>query len=138
MHAEAFTYTRQTLGYPAPTFLGSRSALAGPGEVPHRLGDAVIPGGALFLGSTPEQPFVFDNERWAQSVEVKPFAIARTAITNGEFRAFVEDGGYRRSELWTEEGWWWRNSAGAEHPVYWRPDGGGWLRRNFDRWGPLE
>ncbi|MDQ6653969.1 MAG: SUMF1/EgtB/PvdO family nonheme iron enzyme, partial [Acidobacteriota bacterium] len=63
----------------------------------------------------------------------------KTAVTNAEFRHFVEDAGYRRSEFWTATGWQWRRSAGAEHPVYWRYEGNGrWLRRNFDEWVALE
>jgi iron(II)-dependent oxidoreductase len=65
--------------------------------------------------------------------------MARTAVTNGEFGAFLEGGGYRRREFWTEEGWRWRERAGAEHPVYWKRQAGGrYLRRNFDTWVPLE
>jgi iron(II)-dependent oxidoreductase len=104
-----------------------------------RLGDAQIPGGGFLLGSKPGAQFVFDNEMWAHLVEAKPFAISRTAVTNAEFASFVDDGGYRRREFWDEQGWQWREIAGAEHPVYWRPlDGGRWLRRNFDQWLPLE
>jgi iron(II)-dependent oxidoreductase len=91
------------------------------------------------LGSSPDEGFVFDNEQWAHEVGIAGFAISKTALTNGEFKNFVEDAGYRRSELWTLEGWQWRSSARAEHPVYWRRDGSGrWLRRNFDKWVPLE
>ena len=40
--------------------------------------------------------FVFDNEKWAHPVHVKPFVIARTAVTQSEFAAFVDDEGYGR------------------------------------------
>src|SRR2546422_798122 len=43
-----------------------------------------------------------------------------------------------RRELWSEEGWRWREEAGAVHPVYWQRQASGWWRRDFDRWGPLE
>jgi iron(II)-dependent oxidoreductase len=70
---------------------------------------------------------------------MQPFAIARAAVTQAEFLAFVEDRGYFRQELWTREGWEWRESKQAEHPVYWRKEAPGkWLRRNFDRWVRLE
>jgi iron(II)-dependent oxidoreductase len=60
-------------------------------------------------------------------------------VTNGEFKQFVEDNGYSRSELWTTYGWRWRCGANAEHPVYWCGEGnGGWLRRNFDEWVALD
>jgi gamma-glutamyl hercynylcysteine S-oxide synthase len=149
MHAEAITYTRQTLGYPAPK-IGIRSSELGKTDEPSRSpdqetrnpkGDAEIPGGTFLLGTTPDTSttFVFDNEQWAHAVTLPPFRMARTAVSNGEFVAFVEDGGYRRREHWTEEGWRWREDAGAEHPVYWQKQGDGrWLRRNFDEWVPME
>jgi iron(II)-dependent oxidoreductase len=60
-------------------------------------------------------------------------------VTQAEFAAFVEDDGYGRQALWCPEGWRWRESSQAQHPVYWRraPDRG-WQRRHFDRWVPLE
>ena len=136
MHGEAFAYTRQTLGYPAPPPTA--------GEVPRGLdagplaGDAEVPGGAFELGSAGGEPFVFDNEKWAHPVEVAPFAIARAPVTQEQFAAFVEDGGYSRGEVWSEDGWTWRTRVAAEHPVYWRRGAGGWERRDFDRWVRLE
>ncbi len=150
MHAEAITYTRQTLGYSPPKIStakggshGRVSSAASKGDSAGRsgrlLGDAEIPGGTFLLGSAPDRTFVFDNEQWAHPVSVEPFRMARTAVSNAEFVAFVEDGGYKRRELWTEEGWRWREGAGADHPVYWqRQAGGRWMRRNFDTWVPLE
>jgi len=101
--------------------------------------DAEIPGGKFILGSDHDQGFVFDNELLAHEVEIAPFAICKTAVTNGEFKHFVEDSGYRRSELWTAEGWQWLTAVRAEHPVYWRREGNDrWLRRNFDEWVSLD
>jgi iron(II)-dependent oxidoreductase len=140
MHAEAFTYTRQTLGYAPPRFSDRLQASGGAvpegGPLP---GDVPVPGGAFTLGATGEEPFVFDNEKWAHPVRVEPFSIARAPVTQAEYAAFVEDGGYRRQELWSEEGWSWREGEGAGGPLYWRrSEDGGWLRRHFDRWTPLE
>jgi iron(II)-dependent oxidoreductase len=72
-------------------------------------------------------------------VEVRPFRIARRAVSNGEYAAFVDDGGYRRPELWDAEGWQWRSAAGLDQPVYWRRTGsnGGWEHRRFDGWEAL-
>lgn len=136
MHGEAFTYTRQTLGYPTPILAASK---AGPqnweaGPLP---GDVEVPGGTFRLGATPDEPFVFDNEKWAHSVEVAPFRIARAPVTNAEFAAFVLDGGYARREFWRDEGWAWRSREGAEHPVYWVRDGAKLKERRFDRILPL-
>ena len=137
MHTEAFTYTRQTHGWSAPVFSGLKPASSG--EAGPLRGDVEIPGGRFLLGGIREEPFVFDNEKWAHLVEVRPFAIARAAVTQSEFLEFVEGQGYRRKELWSEPGWAWRESRGAEHPVYWKREAAGrWLRRNFDQWVPLE
>ena len=131
MHGEAFTYMRQTLGYAAPKIEGPAPADPDSGPYP---GDADIPGGTFRLGGESSDPFVFDNEKWAHEVTLAPFRIARAPVTNAEFRAFVEDGGYRRSELWSTDGWVWRTVEIAEHPVYWRRDGQrNWRVRTFDR-----
>jgi iron(II)-dependent oxidoreductase len=134
MHTEAFTYTRQTLAYPAPAIGVERDPAWAAGGL---AGDVAVPGGTFLLGADPEDGFCFDNEKWAHPVEVAPFRIARAAVTNGEYAAFVEDGGYRRPELWEEDGWRWRTAAGLEHPVYWRPAGDAWEVRRFDAWQPL-
>ena len=133
MHCEAFTYTRQTLGYPAPPEMRV-SAVEEGGAL---RGDAEIPGGTLMLGAGTEDGFVFDNEKWAHPVPIAPFRLARAAVTNAEFLAFVEDGGYHRNALWSGEGWSWRVACGAEAPVYWRKDGADWLCREYDQWQRL-
>ena len=137
MHTEAFTYTRQTHGWPAPSFVEDATRESnGAGPLP---GDVSLPGGCFLLGAEPDGSFVFDNEKWAHPVEIAPFQIARAAVTQAEFAAFVEDGGYRRRELWDDAGWQWRVAVSAEQPAYWRKDGSGeWLRRRFDQWLPLE
>jgi iron(II)-dependent oxidoreductase len=138
MHTEAFTYTRQTLGYPAP-FVGAAFKLAAASEAGPMPGEVEIPGGTFLLGAAADEPFVFDNEKWEHAVEVRPFAIARAPTTQAEFAAFVEDDGYSRECLWSGEGWRWRHQAEASHPVYWRREAPGrWWRRDFDRWVPLE
>jgi iron(II)-dependent oxidoreductase len=82
---------------------------------------------------------VFDNEKWAHRVEIRPFAMARAPVTQQEFAAFVDDGGYRQSRFWSELGWRWRQEANAQHPLYWRRQASGrWWRRDFDHWLPLE
>ena len=138
MHDEAMTYTRQTLGYSAPRlWIVPRDVERAPGgPLP---GDADVPGGVFRLGATAAEPFVFDNEKWAHEVSLRAFALARAPVTQAEFADFVDDGGYRRRECWSAAGWAWREREGAEHPVYWRAEARGrWLRRDFDRWVPLE
>jgi iron(II)-dependent oxidoreductase len=136
-HIEALTYTRQTLGYSAPAPQGAAGD-GGPGKGGPWPGDVVVPGGRFLLGALRSEPFVFDNEKWAHPCELLPFAISRAPVTQAEFAAFAEEGGYRRRELWGDEGWSWRAATGAEAPAYWRQAGRGWERRHFEQWVPLE
>ena len=134
MHSEAFTYTRQTLGYPAPRVENAALPLSVCTSAP---GDAEISGGDLMLGAAPDSGFVFDNEKWAHPIRIEPFRMARTCVSNGELLAFVQDRGYARRGLWSAEGWRWRESEGASHPAYWREEAGGWHVRRYDAWEPL-
>src|SRR5882762_9856804 len=123
MHAEAFHYTRQTLGYADPLDRGS----PGKGALD---GDVELPGGEFLLGAARNSGFHFDNEKWAHRVELKPFRIARTPVTNSQFLEFVRDGGYRRRDLWSPEGWKWKDRARG--PRYWFERDGEWRERSFD------
>jgi iron(II)-dependent oxidoreductase len=100
MHAEAITYTRQTLSYPRPRLELAAQTVGKVTEEPS--GDAHIPGGRFVLGPPPDESFVFDNEQRSHEVDVKPFSIAKTAISNVEFAAFVEGGGYTQRSLWSD------------------------------------
>ncbi len=137
MHAEAFTWTRQTMGYAAPS-LGVRVDAAGTGDRDLAVsGDVRVEGATFPLGARRGQGFVFDNEKWEHPVEVAPFSISKTAVTNAEFLDFVDAGGYRARELWSSPGWVWREKAAAEHPLYWKCEDGAWSERFFDGWGPI-
>jgi iron(II)-dependent oxidoreductase len=133
MHGEAVTYTRQTLGYPAPKF--SLDELRDPPDLAEDVcdEDVFVPGGRYDLGAEPGALFVFDNEKWAHPIELPPFAIARTPVTNAQFAAFVDDGGYHEKKFWSEEGWRWRQKSEASMPVYWLAEGGRWMVRHFDQ-----
>ncbi|MCZ6918559.1 MAG: selenoneine synthase SenA [Gemmatimonadetes bacterium] len=137
MHAEAFTHTRQTHGYSKPGLQNApRIDIAEEAPVS---GDVAIPGGPFKLGAEDDGRLVLDNEKWAHDVKLAAFAISRTAVTQGEFAAFVEDDGYERRALWCDEGWAWRKGGPTPHPPYWqREPGGSWMRRWFDQWIPLE
>ena len=115
MHDEAFLYSRQTLSYPEPSLPDAvRPADANAGPWP---GDVPVDGGSWLLGSAPDASFAFDNEKWAHPVIVRPFRIARAPVTNAEFAAFIEDGGYHQRRFWSDEGGGWRESADAGHPI---------------------
>lgn len=130
MHVEALTYMRETLAYPPPRDLGDHPSTAA-GGLP---GDTEVPGGAWRLGATRNEGFIFDNEKWAHEIILSPFRIARAPVTNREFAAFVEAGGYRIREFWSDPGWQWRERLGTERPVYWQPKSDGvWTWRRYDR-----
>jgi len=129
MHAEAFHYTRQTLGYADPL----RGEASSGGPFPG--GDADIPGGTYLIGAQRNSGFHFDNEKWAYPVELAPFHIARAPVTNREFLGFVREGGYRRRQWWSPEGWVHKGEAAA--PRYWKERDGEWLERRFAEWLPL-
>jgi iron(II)-dependent oxidoreductase len=127
MHAEALSYGRQTLAYPAPAPAPAAEPAAGGAWS----GDAEVQGGRFRLGAEPGDGFVFDNEKWGHEVEVRDFRIARAAVSNAEFAEFVEAGGYRRREFWSAAGWRWRESVRAEMPCYWRRVSGRWHWRHY-------
>ncbi|MEK7205733.1 MAG: SUMF1/EgtB/PvdO family nonheme iron enzyme, partial [candidate division NC10 bacterium] len=140
MHTENLTLILQTLGYARPKLSLIDCACGdppvNPAYMPH---DIAVPGGSFQLGAMPDEPFVFDNEKWAHPVEVKPFRISSTPVTNAEFAAFTDDDGYRRRQLWDRRGWDWRRREGVEHPLFWwRGAGGRWFERRFDQVVPLE
>ncbi|HET9385623.1 MAG TPA: SUMF1/EgtB/PvdO family nonheme iron enzyme, partial [Gemmatimonadales bacterium] len=134
MHAEAFHYTRQTLGYPDPLHSNEIPANPAAGSP----GDVELPGGTFLLGAVPGGDFVFDNEKWAHEVRLPSFRIARAPVTNAEYAAFVDAGGYSRREWWSEDGWAWRSRENLQAPKYWVKQGGTWAQHRFDRVMPLQ
>ena len=140
MHGETLTHIRHTLGYSPPSLtVRQREPADAPIDRDFEPHDVAVPGGSFLLGATPDIPFVFDNEKWAHPVEVKPFRIAATPVTTADFLAFTESGGYRDQSLWSDGGWDWRLQAGAEQPVtWWRQPDGTWCQRHFNAFAPLE
>lgn len=138
-HTEAFTYTRQALGFPLPTLDGLTDALDSFPVADDALsGDIQFGGGRFLLGAHMADPFVYDNEKWAHPVDIAPFAMSKTAVTQAEFAEFVADGGYETPHLWSDGGAWLA-ATGAQLPLYWRQGPhGSWQRRHFDTWVELE
>ncbi|MFQ5555359.1 MAG: ergothioneine biosynthesis protein EgtB [Acidimicrobiia bacterium] len=101
--------------------------------------DRVVIDGGPFAMGTDDRVMAYDNERPRHMVDVPSFAIDRFPVTARRYAEFVADGGYRRGELWSQEGRVWLADAGHETPQGWIPDiGGGWLVRRFGRVGPLD
>jgi EgtB-related family protein len=106
MHAEAFHYTRQTLGY---------EGAGGPAPVAAR-GDKEYAGGVFRLGSRPDEGFVFDNEKWSHPLVLQPFRMSRGCVTNAQYEEFV--------------------NAGGNPPRYWGEGAHCGQLRRFERWVP--
>ena len=71
-------------------------------------------------GGTNNVPFHFDNEEPRHRVWLEPYDLADRLVSNGDYRAFIEDGGYARPELWMSEGWAMRTERQWNAPRYWR------------------
>jgi len=80
--------------------------------------------------------FAFDNEGPRHPEFVSGARIADRLVTNAEYLAFMEDGGYRRPELWLSDGWATIQQEGWEAPLYWFREDGAW--RQFTLAGPRE
>lgn len=75
--------------------------------------------GLVSIGAL-EPGFRFDNEEPVHRRFLEPFALARRLVTNREWLAFVEAGGYRTPSLWLSDGFAWVREHGVESPLYWR------------------
>ncbi|MEA3277818.1 MAG: SUMF1/EgtB/PvdO family nonheme iron enzyme [Pseudomonadota bacterium] len=86
-----------------------------------------------------EEPFAYDNELPPQAVELASFRIARYPVTNAEYLAFMEAGGYHQTRFWSEDGLRWLNAAGPEAPLHWRRDDAGrWYGVGLNGAGDLQ
>ncbi len=83
-----------------------------------------VAGGDVTIGRPQDSPYYgWDSEYGAQSFNIKPFTISQYLVSNGEYRAFVEQDGYREQRWWTEEGRRWCHYEQATMPRFWRKTG---------------
>lgn len=142
MHIESLIWSRQSLGYPRPP--GSAPPSLKEGEFPAVCGDADVPGGKYLIGVPRDDlhwattHFAFDNEKPAFEIEIEPFAISKSLVSNREFLQFVAAEGYSKPQWWSYSGRRWLESSGRRKPFYWKKQAdGSWLERLFDTWHPL-
>lgn len=107
---------------PGPPFTG-------PAEV-------LVPGGPFTMGTSTE-PWALDNERPAHRRLVPPFFMDTTPVTNAAYQRFLDDGGYDEIRWWTPEGWAMVQKNELRAPLFWRREGGQWLRRRFGTTEPV-
>lgn len=73
-----------------------------------------------------DEGFSFDNEHGRHSVHLEDFRIKDRLVTNGEFMAFMEAGGYKNVDHWHSEGWQWVQDNEVVAPMYWHQKDGVW------------
>jgi ergothioneine biosynthesis protein EgtB len=122
MHHETLLYMAQALPGDrkrAPALARAPvPAAAGPSR------EVEIPEGDARLGVDLEDvPFAWDNEVPETRVRVPAFAIDSLPVRNAEYAEFVRAGGYRRPDLWSQDGFAWRARRGLDRPWSWIQDG---------------
>ncbi len=110
---------------------------------PHAPGWADFGGGPVQIGRTDDgTAFMFDCEGPRHTVWLEPYALATHPVTNREWLAFMEDGGYRQPTLWLSDGWAWVQREGIDAPLYWRADeadsASGWRRMSLHGLVPVD
>jgi ergothioneine biosynthesis protein EgtB len=115
-----------------PSYAGTRS----PVTDPDRLGWVDVEGGLVEIGHRGDG-FSFDNELPLHQVHLEPFRLADRLVTNGEWLAFMADGGYRRPELWLSDGWGRVQAEGWDAPFYWSEVDGVWFEHTLHGTWPV-
>ncbi|AYG79167.1 Hercynine oxygenase [Streptomyces hundungensis] len=101
-----------------------------PGTTEGLPGEVLVPGGPFTMGTSTE-PWALDNERPAHQRVVAAFHLDTTPVTCGAYLSFIEDGGYREARWWAPAGWAMVREHKLDAPLFWRQEGGQWLRRRF-------
>ncbi|MFE9401477.1 ergothioneine biosynthesis protein EgtB [Streptomyces sp. NPDC006530] len=101
-----------------------------PGTTEGLPAEVLVPGGPFTMGTSTE-PWALDNERPAHQRILPAFHLDTTPVTCGAYLSFIEDGGYREERWWDPAGWAMVREHELTAPLFWRQEGGQWLRRRF-------
>ena len=82
--------------------------------------------------------FAFDCEGPRHTELLHPHALADRTVTNGEWAAFIADGGYRDPRHWLSDGWAWVQAERIAAPLYWEQGDGAWTRFGLDGRRPVD
>jgi len=85
-----------------------------------------------------DEGFAYDNEGPRHRVFLEPFRLSTRLVTSGEYRAFIADGGYEKSELWLDAGWAVVREKGWRAPIYWEQRDGEWMEFTLAGMRPLQ
>ncbi len=94
-------------------------------------------GGVIKIGHGGDT-FAFDCEKPRHETLLRPYRLARRAVTNGEWINFIEDGGYNNPLLWLSDGWTWVQDEGWQAPGYWRMHNGAWHALTLRGFQPVD
>ncbi len=101
----------------APSY-SQRNTKGSSSETPAALAFVPFEGGLTETGNE-GSGFSFDNELPRHRNWVEPFNLANRLVTNAEYQAFIDDGGYERPELWLADGWTTVTESDWSGPLYW-------------------
>ena len=96
-----------------------------------------FPGGVHWIGHEGDG-FAFDNEGPRHRIYGEPFRLLSRLVSCGEYRDFMNDGGYRRPEFWFSDGWEACRAKGWSAPLYWEYEGGQWRHLTLNGMHPVE
>lgn len=96
-----------------------------------------FPGGIRTIGHD-GNGFAYDNEGPRHEVLLRPFRLASRCVTNGDWLAFIDAGGYRDPLLWHADGWATVQAQGWEAPGYWQRRDGAWHQMSLEGLLPVE
>ena len=122
MHIEALAYSWQSLGYAAGPYPLIAAGL--PQTASSQSTDLQIDQAELTMGSAQRDGFVFDNEKWAHSIEQASFKIASHCVSNAQFSEFVACGGYESAQFWDATYFDQLKHEARTMPLYWHLERG--------------
>jgi iron(II)-dependent oxidoreductase len=130
MHAETLAYMLHRLPLDRKVAAEGKAELVTAPVAPAMI---EIPAGRVTMGLQRDEQgtFGWDNEFEAHVVSVPAFSIDQYQITNRQYLDFIAGGGYDNIDLWSKEGWAWKNGKGITHPGFWQRRGDGWYFRTM-------
>ena len=123
--------------------LSSNPTLPAYGTLPWATSGAGAPGWIEHAGGIVEighagGGFSFDNECPRHEALLQPFRVSSALVTNGDWLAFIDDGGYERADLWMSEGWATVQAGGWDAPLYWHHRDGTWHELTLGGLAPVD
>jgi ergothioneine biosynthesis protein EgtB len=82
--------------------------------------------------------FAYDNEAPLHDELIRPFKLADRCVTNAEWVAFIQDGGYSTPTLWLADGWATLKAQDWIAPLYWEEADGGFMQMSLLGFRPLD